>query len=231
MKNKIALSVALALAMISENKAMVIENLEVKQIQYLSSLLEHPKLKALTLYHFELTAQSIETLTKNLPQDLTRLDLSWNQIGKEGSIELAKCLPRDLTHLEFKWNQIDALALANHLPLIHLDLSGNQIGNEGVRALVANPLPKTLTHLNLSWNQIGDEGALALANHFLIHQGIIYFDLRGNLITSDGRGAFTNILKAIPNLIFRLAYQRTPALAAQNLVNIAQNPVAHNEEV
>jgi Ran GTPase-activating protein (RanGAP) involved in mRNA processing and transport len=120
MKNKIALSVALALAMVSENKAMVAENKKKEgPVICLSKLLNptelpnYSKLKALKLINFALTAQSIETLIKNLHQSLTHLDLRCNQIGADGASVLAKYLPRDLIYLNLASNEIGDEAVSS----------------------------------------------------------------------------------------------------------------------
>jgi Ran GTPase-activating protein (RanGAP) involved in mRNA processing and transport len=122
-------------------------------------------------------------LAKCLPDGLTDLNLSSNEIGDEGALALVvKPLPKGLTRL---------------------NLSCNYIGNEGALAL-AERLPPDLTDLDLSWNQIEDKGALTLANRLHEHRGITNFNLYANSITPEGEIAVRNILNDIPNLTFQL---------------------------
>jgi hypothetical protein len=142
MKNKISLSIALALAMMSENKAMDQENQKKEDPVCLFRLPPAPyysKLKTLHMCGFKLEAHSIKSLTENLPQGLTHLYLSDNQIKNKEAIALvAKPLPESLTYLDLPRKHIGAegvRALAKHSPgLTHLDLSHNHIENEGIQA-------------------------------------------------------------------------------------------------
>ncbi|CAF1091081.1 unnamed protein product [Adineta ricciae] len=100
---------------------------------------------------------------------LTKLDLSSNRIGAEGTRHIGDALPTNmtLTKLDLSSNQIGAEgtrhigdALPTNMTLTKLDLSSNQIGAEGARHIGdALPTNMTLTKLDLSSNQIGAEGA------------------------------------------------------------------------
>lgn len=88
----------------------------------------------------EIKAKGIEKLA-NLPQNITSLNLSWDDIGAEGAEALTKNLPQNITSLY---------------------LSGNNIGDEGAKALAKN-LRQNITSLDLSGNNIRTEGVAALA--------------------------------------------------------------------
>ncbi len=123
-------------------------------------------------------AQKVTTLTS-----LTALDLSWNEIGDEGTRSIANL--SNLSSLYLSLNNIGdegARALAMLSNLTVLDLHRNNIGDEGARAL-ANL--SNLTVLDLHQNTIGDEGTWALA----MLSKLTSLDLGGNSIGNEGARA------------------------------------------
>jgi hypothetical protein len=174
----------------------------------------------------QIGVEDITQLASHLPHGLTTLRLSENGLGNEEIIAFFNNLPENnlLTHLDLRSNEIGAEgvpALVNHFPqgLTHLNLGDSEIGNAEA-ILISGHLPHGLTDFDLSYNQIGDEGALALANH--LPQGITNFNLSHNDLTPDGIVALTDILNAIPNLIFNLNVFN-PEAQQQNLFPVAQD--------
>ena len=104
-------------------------------------------LRRLTLAHLGLTAETARAI-RNAPalRSLDSLDLSGNQLGRTGGLELAR--GRHLTALR------------------HLDLSGNRIGNVAVQALLKSAALSGLRSLNVSGTRLTPAVARLLEERF-----------------------------------------------------------------
>ncbi|WP_395461041.1 hypothetical protein [Wolbachia endosymbiont (group B) of Ablattaria laevigata] len=156
----------------------------------ISYLQENKNIKELSLGSCQIGNEGAKALA-NLT-NLTQLDLSYNNIDKEGAKALADSNLTNLTQLNLNYNQIgkegaEALADSNLTNLTQLNLSYNQIGNEGAKAL-ANLT--NLTQLDLISNQIGNEGAKALGNGNLTN--LTQLGLQFNYIDAEGAKALAD---------------------------------------
>ena len=108
-------------------------------------------------------------------QNLTSLNLGYNNIGDEEAIEIANS-----PHLK---------------NLIHLNLWANWIGDEGGRELANSPYLQNLTSLSLGINQLGSEGVKEIANSpYLKH--LTYLNLEYNNIGEETQAL---LRQALPN--------------------------------
>lgn len=127
----------------------------------------------------EILVLALDPSREHFKSKIQVLDLSKNNMGKEGIKALAEVLPR------------------NHI-LEVLDLSKNQMGvsgaNELAQALKGN---KSLTMLNLFNNKIGYDGAKALAEKVIIsHPRLECLEIGHNRIRDKGIMSITDAIIA-----------------------------------
>jgi len=127
---------------------------------------------------------------------VTKLDLSYNNIGHEGAKVIDEPLRTNttLTKLNLSRNEIGYEGakvidevLRTNTTLTKLDLSWNKIGYEGAKVIgEALRTNTTLTKLNLSWNEIGDEGAKVIGEVLRINATLTELNLSWNYIGYEG---------------------------------------------
>ena len=104
---------------------------------------------------------------------LLYLDLSGNQIGSIGAMELAKALFRNDNHTGH---------FISSTTLQSLNLSRNHIGDEGARSFAdALRFNSTLRHFDLSCNAVSIRGITALLECVDVNQSLRVLHLSGNL--------------------------------------------------
>ena len=108
-------------------------------------------------------AAAIARALQSSRNQLTRLDLGFNEVSCSGATAISEslCVNSSLTHLGLRHNKINfsgaatiARSLDSNRTLIHLDLSGNEIGDSGAKEL-AHALKNqnnTLGYLDLRQN-------------------------------------------------------------------------------
>jgi Ran GTPase-activating protein (RanGAP) involved in mRNA processing and transport len=110
-------------------------------------------------------------------KDVTKLDLSRNDIGIEGAKAIAEALKENKTITE-------------------LNLWGNKIGDDVAIALAeALKVNNTITTLNFAYNNIGKDGAIALADALKVNNTITELCLFRNNIKDDGAKALADMLE------------------------------------
>jgi Ran GTPase-activating protein (RanGAP) involved in mRNA processing and transport len=175
------------------------------------------KLQSIDLRRANVTVSTLEVLSKASPY-LTELKLAWNQeLGPTGTAFVAAHMP-NLTKLDLSWCQIGdegyaALAASATLTnLRELNLEDNRADTASIVALVNSPVmanmtrlqldrthrgPEVLTamaqspsmskleHLSLNGNEIGDKGVIALAQSTTM-QNLTWLDLAETHIRPKG---------------------------------------------
>jgi len=147
-------------------------------IEILNILNERASIKELNLGFNEIN----DTRELVFPNSLQFLDLSWNNLGDEGTKGLQ--LPLSLQTLFLAVNNIkdEGVKGLRLLSMIQtLDLANNYIGDEGAKGL---QLPSSLTTLGLVGNNIGDEGAKAI--HLRSLSSLKSLGLAANNIGDEG---------------------------------------------
>eukprot|EP00929_Paragymnodinium_shiwhaense_P109933 TRINITY_DN76554_c0_g1_i1.p1 TRINITY_DN76554_c0_g1~~TRINITY_DN76554_c0_g1_i1.p1 ORF type:complete len:619 (-),score=171.57 TRINITY_DN76554_c0_g1_i1:47-1903(-) len=140
---------------------------------------------------------------------LTKLDLSMNNISKEGAVEFARCLSKsrerqapELQKVLFRDNHCGdegakafASALKRNDNLEYLDLKNNDISAEGAIWL-AEAIEKndSLEFLGLKCNNIGDYGVAAIAQGLKSNDCLEALDLMANGIGKHGALALSKAL-------------------------------------
>ncbi|KAG2388389.1 hypothetical protein C9374_000553 [Naegleria lovaniensis] len=126
--------------------------------------------------------------------NLTRLDLSFTNIGDEGVHYLTSdgTFLQNLTYLNIHNSAMTVdgakyLSTSEHVRnLKTLILSANRLGEEGVKYMSQSGTRlQSLTHLEMNYCQIGDEGLECLMNGHCI-QNVTELTLRGNNLTPLG---------------------------------------------
>lgn len=133
---------------------------------------------------------------------VTRIDLSFNEIGERGGAALATALTSNSASavetvylrgnkLGYRGAESFAMALKANSKLRKLGVSGNDVGDKGATALfLALKSNTTLEMLNLHKNNIGDDSMPALSNVLLLNtSGFSQINLSDNQISD--RGALT----------------------------------------
>ena len=164
-----------------------------------NALIQNVHLQRLVLVNCQLDDSDLKTMQRYLLMSnnrLLKLDLSSNQIGKEGGDILGKVLKRNrfIEKLNLSWNQIRGSrgcsimqGLMENNNLLYFDISFNGLGDEGAsRVGVMLEMNTTLVALNLRDNRITNEGAKSIAYGLAENKTLNSLMLSGNLITSAG---------------------------------------------
>ena len=163
----------------------------------------------LVLYriNFKIFVNSFNTIIHilKLNTKLVSLYLSANNIGIDGTIEIATALKTNttLTTLILILNKIGdegvkalAEALKTNRTLTTLDIYYNRIGNLGAYALaLALKTNKTLTKLNLQHNRVGDLGAYVIAQALKENEILKTLNLQNNSINQIDATVFVQALE------------------------------------
>jgi hypothetical protein len=106
---------------------------------------------------------------------VTKLDLTTNNVGKEGALSISFLLQCNRT-------------------LSELILFRTNLGDDGVKDIMSTLASKnhTLTHLDLTWNGITDVGATAIGETLKTNTGLKTLILNRNTIEADGGLALFN---------------------------------------
>jgi Ran GTPase-activating protein (RanGAP) involved in mRNA processing and transport len=133
------------------------------------------------------------------------LNLSRNNIGDQGSVEIAAALAnnRTLKSIALSRNGIGdagalsiATALLENNVLTSIFLDENRIGSVGAAAIAKTlRINACLQHLGLGQNSICNDGAVAIAGALRSNTTLANLDLRRNHITDDGAKALLEALK------------------------------------
>lgn len=157
--------------------------------------------------NFKIFVNSFNTIIHilKLNTKLVSLYLSANNIGIDGTIEIATALKTNttLTTLILILNKIGdegvkalAEALKTNRTLTTLDIYYNRIGNIGAYALaLALKTNKTLTKLNLQHNRIGDSGAYVIAQALKENEILRILNLQNNIINQIDASVFVQALE------------------------------------
>ena len=115
---------------------------------------------------------------------LHELNLGWNEVDKEGVVELCEGLKC--------WHKLKEL----HILVLGIGVGGDRI------VILAKGLQncKALEMIDLSSNSIGADGASTLANGLKNCSALRVIDIRNNEIGSEGALALVEKLKSWPNL-------------------------------
>jgi uncharacterized protein (TIGR02996 family) len=130
-------------------------------------------LRVLQLPYFRLSAASVAALVR-IPslQGLTWLDLTGNQIGRDGVTALGAAPWQRLTRLDLRACQLDnrdvaTLAGSPGLAgLVHLNLNSNPLGVDAARAIARSPHLGGLRHLSLPPSTMKGEAGKELKRRF-----------------------------------------------------------------
>jgi hypothetical protein len=132
---------------------------------------------------------------------VTQLNLSNNQIGKEGMSSLAR-------------------ALKVNISIVDLDLRRNAIGNGGATALAeALKVNSTISKVHIGKNKIGNDGIRALATALTANVGVTSLHLDSNLIENEGTLALAGALRV--NRTLREVYLQQNALGKEGITALA----------
>lgn len=157
--------------------------------------------------NFKIFVNSFNTIIHilKLNTKLVSLYLSANNIGIDGTIEIATALKTNttLTTLILILNKIGdegvkalAEALKTNRTLTTLDIYYNRIGNTGAYALaLALKTNKTLTKLNLQHNRVGDLGAYVIAQALKENEILRILNLQNNIINQIDATVFVQALE------------------------------------
>uniref|UniRef100_A0A6U5PP61 Response regulatory domain-containing protein n=1 Tax=Grammatophora oceanica TaxID=210454 RepID=A0A6U5PP61_9STRA len=144
-------------------------------------------------------------------QFLTRLDLTNNHLGNDGTAKLTRAISkRNKVHfvdLRLSSNDIGSAGvetIMNKLLLhniLSLSLDKNNIGDQGCQLVAASLRSMhTLSRLNLSFNQIGSRGVNTLMKTLIACDSITYLGLSGNIMKISGAIAMGFTLAQHPRL-------------------------------
>jgi CheY-like chemotaxis protein/Ran GTPase-activating protein (RanGAP) involved in mRNA processing and transport len=142
---------------------------------------------------------------------LDRLDMSNNNLGDDGTTQLARAISKrshvHLVDLKLSSNLIGAggvETIMNKLlqhNLISLSLDKNSIGDQGCQLVAASLQSMTaLSRLNLSFNQIGSRGITSLMRSMIGCESITYLGLSGNILRISGAIALAFTLAQHPRM-------------------------------
>ena len=130
----------------------------------------------------------------------TRLNLSWNSLGKKSSTKLTNIFgalnTSRISHLNLSGNHFGQksgtelatmLAALNNSGITHLDLGWNNFGQKSgaeLATILAALNNSGVTHLGLGWNDLYKKSGTELATMFaaLNNSGITHLDLRWNYL-------------------------------------------------
>ena len=164
-------------------------------------------LEELNLSCNEICSQGVEHLSKVLQNEngkITKLNLSWNDIGDDGVMCLASF--RQST-LNLAWNNIGMRGVHSFISIFHtlknleeLDLSGNTVESVGLEALLPCFIDTNckLKCLELNHCKIQDEGVIhCLKVLNCLHNQITRLGLAGNNITNAGAEKIAEALTSL----------------------------------
>lgn len=137
----------------------------------------------LNLHHNSLSDEGIKRLVdlggrkEDQAQALEKLDVSSNEIGPAGALDLVE-------------------GIAENFPKLHiLKLQNNHLGDKGAENLTRLPRKNHFTELDLSNNEIGDSGARAVAKIIANASHLEKINLSGNRIGKEGFKALLSAVK------------------------------------
>jgi Ran GTPase-activating protein (RanGAP) involved in mRNA processing and transport len=152
----------------------------------------------------------VRALAEALPPTLTKLRLSGDGIGREGTHALAEAFKRLPMLSELYYSYLEEESIPILVPaLIHLrnitvlDFTFSRLGDEGASALAA-VLPRltALSRLKLNANRIGNAGTAALAAVLPHLTALSVLDLSSNDIGAEGAVALAAVLPRLTALSF-----------------------------
>jgi hypothetical protein len=160
-----------------------------------------PKIN-LCAFHLYLNNESMVKFSEGLSAStITKLDLSFNNIGVVGAETLAAVLSKTcITELVLMGNEIrdsGCTSIANHLvgsKLTNLDIGNNSVSDIGCSALSKVLKYSSLLHLKVGCSKITNIGCISLAEG-LIGSRLEYLSLGSNSIESEGCVALATTLK------------------------------------
>ena len=119
---------------------------------------------------------------------LTKIDLSWNQMGPQSAVLLGEMLS---TNTALKW----------------LSLAYNSLQDHGVQEIFSNLLfNETLTYLDVSRNQFGPAAVCVLSRVLRENENLLKISLEGNAIEELGHRALVRSLRySVPGRDLRIA--------------------------
>ena len=134
-------------------------------------------LRSLDVHDNQIGPDAASLLVEQLVEDnqtLERIDLSYNNIGQQGTRDLAETLMKNES-------------------LSECVLDGNQIDDEGAISLVqALDYNQTLRSISLRHNQIQNDGAFAISNALGKSSSQIHINYDDNPIGSEGRSSLAH---------------------------------------
>ncbi|EAS06061.2 hypothetical protein TTHERM_00853000 (macronuclear) [Tetrahymena thermophila SB210] len=127
-------------------------------------------LYSLNLSKNNLTNASVELILQNLPENITKVDISNNNIGVNGAASLKQAFnSKKYSHLRY------------------LNISNNQLGDNGIKTLTeAIQNNTTIYSLDLSYNKLGDQSCIYLQQILQNNSYIQELYLQWNKISSRG---------------------------------------------
>jgi hypothetical protein len=189
--------------MLKYNKS--IENLRITNLKFcqeempnLTKSLNYMNLKELYLNNNKLNDSSIDAISKFLKatKNLTKLDLSFNNITEEGALCIGEALRQNqsIDTLELCSNKIASGAnyviksLIINKTLRVINLSNNELQDKDIECLnsLLNILRPLQVSLNVSLNNMSDTGAWFIASFLKKSNLLISLSLEGNQITHKG---------------------------------------------
>lgn len=161
--------------------------------------LDGSELENLALANMELSDTAVLEFAEMLnatSHKLSGLNLAHNQLSGVAGMALVENLPNNLTRLELQYNQLDdaftgylADNLSQRQSLSYLDLSHNLIGPQGAERLAKRLDEATgLTQLRLAQNPLGADGGKSLAGSLISH-GAFSTELGKRSLSQDARRA------------------------------------------
>ncbi len=156
---------------------------------------------------------SIEIFLSSDRSSLTKIDLSYNELGGKVGASLGKALRlnRTLKECNLRWNDLAGVAksifngLRDNGALVSIDLSFSSVGNKDVETLakVLSFATSRLVAINLADNAIGPKGCRSLCRVLQnTNKRVKLLDLTGNPVEEAGIIAVSNMLKANDTLVY-----------------------------
>ncbi|KAL4479133.1 hypothetical protein ABPG72_008963 [Tetrahymena utriculariae] len=149
-------------------------------------------LYSLNLSQNNLTNASVELILQNLPESITRVDISNNNIGVNGAASLKQAFNSKkyshLRYLNISSNQLGdngiktiTEAIQNNTTIYSLDLSYNKLGDQSciyLQQILQNN--SYIQELYLQWNKISSRGGLYIADGLALNSNMKVIDLSHN---------------------------------------------------
>ncbi|OQR88053.1 hypothetical protein ACHHYP_07648 [Achlya hypogyna] len=179
---------------------------DTKAIALAKSLASLPAIHALNLADNRLTQAAVSVILQLLHgrKELRELNLSENEIGKDGCVHMAEFLfaASSLAYLDLSktrlFDDIESLSIeiAIHPSLLAVNLSNNEIGEAGGILLGETLAASTCTiqDLDLSWNQICLEGATRIGRALRSNSSIRHLNVSMNRFGDPGGHAIASAL-------------------------------------